>query len=113
MEKMNPEVKAAWLEALRSGEYKQGKSQLKTNDGSYCCLGVLCDISKLGEWVRGGYHVNDMDYASAFLPEAVKEWAGINSEDPSYGNGIEDHLSYRNDKGMTFAEIADIIEQNF
>lgn len=31
---MNPHIKQLWLTALRSGDYKQGKSQLRTNDGA-------------------------------------------------------------------------------
>ncbi len=112
---MNPEVKAAWLKALRSGEYQQGKSQLKTPEGAYCCLGVLCDISKLGEWdADNKYNVTEgEDYGISFLPYGVREWAGLNSTDPGYGNYDDSYLSHRNDCGATFAEIADIIEQNF
>ena len=33
----------AWVAALRSGNYKQGRGQLRVND-EYCCLGVLCTI---------------------------------------------------------------------
>lgn len=49
--KLKPKWKKKWLEALRSGEYKQGRRRLKTklSDGSYeyCCLGVLCEITGL------------------------------------------------------------------
>jgi len=38
-------VKDAWLSALRSGVYKQGKGALHDiTENSYCCLGVLCDV---------------------------------------------------------------------
>jgi len=38
-----------WVEALRSGEYEQGKGILCmddeiSGDWKYCCLGVACDI---------------------------------------------------------------------
>lgn len=54
---MNAEVKAQWLDALRSGEYQQTKGRLRrdnpidpedADDGynaGYCCLGVLCDLA--------------------------------------------------------------------
>lgn len=54
---MNAEVKALWLDALRSGEYQQTKGRLRRDnpidpedldDGynaGYCCLGVLCDLA--------------------------------------------------------------------
>jgi hypothetical protein len=32
-----------WIEALRSGEYKQARGSLEKNDG-FCCLGVGCKL---------------------------------------------------------------------
>ena len=40
------EAKARWIEALRSGQYKQGTQGLRTTDNRFCCLGVLCDVVK-------------------------------------------------------------------
>ena len=40
---MDPEIKAQWTAALRSGDYIQGKGYLNTN-GKFCCVGVLCEI---------------------------------------------------------------------
>lgn len=62
--KMNPEIKARWIEALRSGEYPQCRGSLKTQDG-YCCLGVLTDLylkETGGEWVPGGSNSEDPSY---------------------------------------------------
>ena len=43
---MDPELKKKWIEALRSGKYKQGKNRLhRAEDNSYCCLGVLCEVA--------------------------------------------------------------------
>ncbi len=44
---MNPELKAKWLEALRSGKFTQGRTVLKDSFGHYCCLGVLCEVAGL------------------------------------------------------------------
>ncbi len=41
---MTPEMKAKWVEALRSGEYKQRAGYL-CRDNRYCCLGVLAHIN--------------------------------------------------------------------
>jgi hypothetical protein len=48
---MNPEIKAQWIAALRSGDYQQGRATLAkayAEGGKivtkYCCLGVLCDV---------------------------------------------------------------------
>jgi hypothetical protein len=46
--KLDPEVKAKWVAALRSGDYRQGRGALATRlpDGvEYCCLGVLMEIA--------------------------------------------------------------------
>ncbi len=41
---MNLELKQKWLDALRSGKYKQGTQYLNSSSG-YCCLGVLCEVA--------------------------------------------------------------------
>ena len=41
---LTPELKARWIAALRSGEYIQGRYNLRTREGHYCCLGVLCMV---------------------------------------------------------------------
>lgn len=50
---MDRETKTKWIEALRSGDYRQGEGHLKFNDEvypSYCCLGVLCDVLDPAGW---------------------------------------------------------------
>lgn len=46
--KMNPEVKALWLSALRSGRFTQARSNLVASQPNgevhYCCLGVLNEL---------------------------------------------------------------------
>ena len=44
---MKSELKAKWLEALRSGKYRQKKKALRTDLG-FCCLGVLVDVAEGG-----------------------------------------------------------------
>lgn len=51
-ETLDPELKAKWLEALRSGQYKQGQKCLRTDDNCYCCLGVLADVMDPSKWSR-------------------------------------------------------------
>lgn len=52
---MDPVAKRAWVDALRSGEYKQAQAQLCTNDGKMCCLGVLYDVAIDGVWEVDDY----------------------------------------------------------
>ena len=118
---MNPEIKAAWLAALRSGEYKQGVGSLN-KDGNMCCLGVLCDLHSktTGEVWEG----KDAEGAEKYRNESavptgeVVEWSGIECDNPhvkiQMSEDGEDTISMPlaelNDNGSTFEEIADLIE---
>ena len=106
-----------WIEALRSGDYKQTQKRLKEDDG-YCCLGVACDISGLGQWTNrcydGGYKYSKRDYWSevSYLPEEVMQYFGLTMKD-GYArdkNGVGFTLLAMNDNNMSFDQIADIIE---
>ena len=96
---MKAKVKARWVAALRSGDYKQGVCRLATDD-KFCCFGVLCELSKLP------YKGNDI------LPDIdVRTWSGVNFLPWVIYEGNSTSLPYLNDKvGLTFPEIADIIE---
>lgn len=106
---MNPDVKAKWVQALRSGKYKQGRGSLREHD-AYCCLGVLCDIHAKetgGHWDTRGEYLD----CGGILPVSVRCWAGLESRDPEVGGYYSGHcLSTHNDNGRPFPEIADLIE---
>ena len=106
---MKKDVMEKWVTALRSGEYKQGTATLK-EDSTYCCLGVLCEISPLGEsnWERYDLPTRE-----------VMDWAGLQT-----GAGVlpkfyrakkirVDKLIDLNDLGLSFKQIANIIERNY
>ena len=107
---MNKEIKRKWIEALRSGEYKQAQHQLRDGD-RFCCLGVLCDIHSKetgGEWVNGVYERN-----RTHLSQSVMIWAGLASKsvylpDNSCLTDHNDGSMYLNPIKLT--EIADLIE---
>ena len=114
---MNKIVKEKWLKALRNGEYEQGKNALKPN-GTYCCLGVLCELHRLevkrDDWgelednAEGSIYL-EMEYE---LPDEVIEWAGLSSGNPGIDHNEEmDSLAYINDEVADFEEIADFIEE--
>lgn len=113
---MKKEVADKWIEALRSGKYKQGTGSLKTIHDEFCCLGVLCDISNNGEFIgfiykdKGG---NDSyNFNNKTLSPLMRDWSGIKHPE---GFLIQKgtYLSVLNDNGTSFSEIADIIEQNW
>lgn len=106
---MKPDIKAKWVEALRSGKYKQSQSVLRGASG-FCCLGVLCDLAAsegVGEWEchNGGYVFDNMQ---GLLPYNVRKWADISDESPRAGDYC---LTVMNDSGKSFAHIADTIEK--
>lgn len=124
--RMNPDVKAKWVEALRSGEYKQGKGQMHNREeNSYCCLGVLCDLAvKSGAWViveNDGPSYVMYDGLGGSLPPSVEQWAGLGTSDPALAPADRDEedpdgeeywqeASILNDSGLPFSQIADLIE---
>lgn len=112
---MNKRIKRQWVDALRSGKFKQGKGALcKVElDGvlTHCCLGVLCELA-----VEAGVTtaIQDrsrrrFDYGTYVLPEVVSEWAGLDRVDPyiSETGTAADH----NDNGDSFFRIADLIDK--
>lgn len=114
--KMNPEVKTKWLEALRSGEYKQGTEALRKGD-SFCCLGVLTDIyiKETGDYWDDPVDArqNSFNCEEAVLVGEVIEWSGLpdsNPDIPALLSSEESTLADLNDNGATFKQIADIIE---
>ena len=113
---MKKKVKQLWVEAPRSGEYKQGANGLKMDD-TFCCLGVLCDLhakEKNKQWAEPKYQ-NFASYLgmTAVLPPEVQKWAGLDRANPvlkSPKHGFDEELSILNDGGATFQQIADVIE---
>lgn len=111
---MNLEVKAKWLEALRSGKYKQGVGSLKQlheDEIKHCCLGVLCDLARLEgiviETTNTEVYSFESDNESQYLypPTAVYKWAGLTDDEAK-------PYARNNDEGYTFHQIANSIESN-
>lgn len=73
--KLDPELKARWVAALRSGNFAQGCAQLKRGnlDGkpTYCCLGVLCEVEipEVSGWSGSGY-IGNQFVEKIGLPES-------------------------------------------
>lgn len=100
-----------------------------------CCLGVLCEIAEEagivqsraddqggGDWVvRYSHDLNSFSFGSTTtLPEEVVEWAGLDSVAPEVNMSLvgqpgsdfdfQSSLDALNDSGVTFPQIADVIE---
>lgn len=104
--KLDPEFKAKWVAALRSGEYKQGRMSLRNRDG-YCCLGVACLVAGVDDTEIEEYDEFIVSRHAARRPVLH----------PLMGDGeypIPANLSKMNDsENKTFIDIADYIEQNY
>lgn len=122
---MNPEIKAQWVAALRSGDYEQGAGNLCVVDSEgehpeYCCLGVLEHLRELSgapvKVATDAFGVVSFDGEEQTLSRVTIEWSGIRDENPvvDYNDGyvtVEGGtLADLNDGGMSFEEIADLIE---
>lgn len=137
---MDEEIKAQWVEALRSGQYRQARGVLsaKQEDGSmtHCCLGVLCELllaqGRLQRVEADGvifYGTSNADMNNALLPEGIVAPLGLGdgyrSNSPTIdfriGSADLDHVELveindgapgKNLRKHTFNEIADIIESS-
>jgi hypothetical protein len=125
---MDPIIKAKWIADLRSGNYKQARSQLRNEERfdvdspySFCCLGVLCET--MGADWTSGYPV---------LPDGTIMQMGVdNLDDGGSGADADGYLSLdvlriiglghahqqsladmNDDGGASFETIADYIEAN-
>ena len=141
---MNQEIKAKWVNALRSGDYEQGQGALKNPDGQYCCLGVLCDLydkhrmEEFGaesSWAVDTVSLNEYisvlgDRTEVGVPSnEVVDWAGLPDNNPEVLIDLpevliledeieEEKYQYElpiaelnDDHGLTFTELADLIEE--
>jgi|GEM_PF-3411517 len=103
--------KAVWIAALRSGDYKRGKGRLKKKlkgKDSFCCLGVLHDIH--GEW---GDSITSVVGYKSYAPKGIFKYGYLSR---GTSRGLDTHtqhiLASMNDRGKTFNQIADYIENN-
>lgn len=104
-----------WLAALRSGEYQQGRGALCRAD-RFCCLGVACAVYQkdVGDLkVKDVANMTEFDGETGVLPKRMQAWLGINDENPDLYDGQRERpMASRNDSGATFADLANLIEQN-
>lgn len=121
---MNQQIKEEWITLLESGEVEQGKHQLRTQDNTFCCLGVLCTIAErhgIGHWGLGESGDETLFYTTSYdvatgvtvLPDEVVQWAGLDNILPEvvYDN-VKTNLAELNDAyALTFKEIAKVIRE--
>ena len=114
------EIKKKWVEALRSGDYKQGKTCLKQIDFDgetrHCCLGVLAEICEVPNEILGGslytFNFPRSDKYMFFRSTALLD-KNFEMKHFIYGYSNIRTLMRMNDSGdYTFEDIADYIEKH-
>lgn len=112
---MNNPLMVKWIAALRSGKYKQGRGRLRDGD-AYCCLGVLCDISGMGEWVEDAsgsttsFRTITGESLGASVPYMLAERAGFGRE---FGKLPHELMKMNDNWHESFDEIANFLESTF
>ena len=101
-QKLEPELKSRWCEALRSGKFNQGVMNLKADRGTFkehCCLGVLLEIE--------GYYSKDHPTNTGYVE--LEKYMDIVTMEKLWtrNDGVQDFSGNR----MNFEEIADFIEK--
>ena len=117
--KDHKEYRKELVDALRSGEYRQGKFRLKevayiTPTTLHCPLGIACEVYqkhhiRTSKWVQWndtvwGFLVDGCPIMKNVLPYKVRDFFGISSYQ------IERIIQMNDSFRKTFDEIADFIE---
>lgn len=121
--KQREAIYEAWIAALRSGLYKQGRNYLEL-DGKFCCLGVLCHV--LHQRPELGIEMDRFvipDAATTYstharpgrlnhVPDSIADELGLSTRRPSAAyRVVEVVLADLNDvEGASFSKIAQVIE---
>lgn len=108
------EMRQKWLDALRSGEYGQGKGNLCA-EGKFCCLGVACEVLKKELDLRVSHLRSTVVYDDnvATTPERLVDALGLYGDCGEHQNPSTENpplVALNDDKGLSFSEIADKIE---
>lgn len=115
--KLTKQLLQKWVKALRSGKYKQGEGELRNNN-HFCCLGVLCDISKAGRWLEDPDNFGSFTYIVGKGKEYGMDLRNeYNKDEPclfNMDNGFMNTLTAMNDvRKRSFSQIAYEIERHF
>lgn len=116
------EYRKKWVKALRSGKYPQGTGGLCRNL-KFCCLGVAAEIANQEVGLEvSSIVIQDDEFAlydgmCASLPAELMEVFGLRTGCGDYYlpmvrdmREYTANLACKNDAGMSFKDIADIIE---
>lgn len=113
---MDKTLARKWVDALRSGEYRQGKGGLRcVEDNSYCCLGVLLDVAAKEGIIEGKWEDdNDVSASYSAFVHANGELDVFTVDESLLTHHQQNPPIALNDNdGSSFEEIADYIEKEY
>ena len=108
---MNKSIAKKWITALRSGDYKKAKGQLRQEEG-FCCLGVLCNLHALENPLYARTQTDPYNYGGnrGTLPSIVMRWAGLKSQ---YGGTLPEEVVVDFRKSTSLVELNDDTNASF
>lgn len=124
----NKERIRLFVNALRSGKYRQGRGKLaeykpEEKRVRYCCLGVACEVAKAnGLELRRervdfeyGYAHDQKGLDTSLLPRSVRDWFGFDSENPLLVTSPRDYYAVdcNDELRWPFQKIADAFENKY
>ena len=117
MPMMDKKIKAKWVKALRSGQYRKTKNRLASHKGdAFCCLGVLADVMGC-EWTEGLEGLCPINpktgrgqVSDIFLSVPLAQ--GLTIDMQSALSLLNDGDLGKNSKGMSLKKIGDWIAKN-
>lgn len=101
---MNEEVKAKYLAALRGGEYKQTRGAFRRESGCYCAIGLLVELVAQPVWTARIADDDDRGMSAHVATGITLEDVGVT------GRQWRDVVTFNDDDGLSFAQIADYVE---
>lgn len=91
-----------WIEALRSGNYKQGTGKLRDKNNCYCCLGVLADTIDPEGWAGNTW--NDLGGSVPNIFIGMKRQYILTTMNDSLENSFEEIANYLEKNKEGFVE---------
>jgi hypothetical protein len=106
------QIRAEWIARLRANTDKQGFGVLRSLDGCFCALGVLCDVVDPNGWDQNPqYGTKEFRGKYSFLPpEDVLIAAGLKRREDKILRAVG---TWNDRDRLSFPEIADRIEALF
>lgn len=112
---MNKTKAINWVNALRSGKYKQGDYYLRNNN-EFCCLGVLACLDKQKLKNDGDDIFEEKAYEHIKRVTGSRSGLSVYEDEPDIDltklndNGYDTHDGQYIKEPLNFDEIADIIQ---